>query len=142
MPIPRMAGTDRFRQTGLQDNEAKVGGRTPFAYYGEAFDPELSNMSIFTAGLGIRPTEGTSLNLIYHHYRQDKAIDELRDSAFDAEPNGRSRRLGNEIDLVFGVGEDEDFRGPCLLGYFMPGRAFGGGADNALFANFEVSYEF
>ena len=139
---PEDGGDGTFRQTGLQDNEAKVGGLTPFAYYGEAFDPELSNMSIFTAGLGIRPSEGTSLNLIYHHYRQDKATDELRDSAFDAEPNGRSRRLGNEIDLVFGFGETEDVRVRGFLGYFMPGRAFGGGADNALFANLEVSYEF
>ncbi len=131
-----------FRQTGLQGNEAEVGGLTPFLYYGEAFDPELSNMSIFTAGLGIRPSEGTSLNLIYHHYRQDKAIDELRDSAFDAEPNGRSRRLGNEIDLVLGFGETEDIAVRGLLGFFMPGKAFGDGADNALFAKVEVRYEF
>jgi len=131
-----------FRQTDLQGNEAEIGGLTPFQYYGEAFDPELSNMSIFTAGLGIWPNEGTSLNLIYHHYRQDKAIDELRDSAFDADPNGRSRRLGNEIDLVFGVGETEDFAVRGFLGYFMPGRAFGGGADNALLAKLEFRYEF
>jgi alginate production protein len=43
-----------FRQTGLQGNETEVGGLTPFSYYGEAFDPELSNMSIFTFGLGAR----------------------------------------------------------------------------------------
>lgn len=131
-----------FRQTGLQDNEAEVGGLTPYKYYGEAFDPELSNMSIFTAGLGIAPFEGASLSVIYHHYRQDKAIDDLQDSALDADPNGRSRRLGNEIDLVFGIGEEGDFQVRGFLGYFMPGSAFGSEADNALFANFEISYDF
>jgi alginate production protein len=136
-------GTDTaFRQTGLQGNEVDVGGLTPLRYYGEAFDPELSNMSIFTAGLGARPIEGVSLDLLYHHYQQDEAFDELRDSALDAEPNGESRRLGDEIDLVLGYGEEESLKIRGFLGYFMPGRAFGSGADDALFARIEVIYEF
>jgi hypothetical protein len=104
-------GTDNtFRQTGLQGNEVEVGGLTPLRYYGEAFDPELSNMSIFTAGLGARPIEGVSLDLLYHHYQQDEAFDELRDSALDAEPNGENRRLGDEIDLVLGCQSRSKFR--------------------------------
>ena len=131
-----------FRQTGLQGNETEVGGLTSFRYYGEAFDPELSNMSIFTAGLGARPREGISLDLIYHYYLQDEAADELRDAGIDAEPTGRSRRLGSEIDLVFGLEEIEDVRIGAFIGYFMPGRAFEPGADDALFARIEVEYEF
>jgi alginate production protein len=131
-----------FRQTGLQGNEAELGGPTAFSFYGEAFDPELSNMSILTAGLGARPREGISLDLVYHVYRQDKALDELGDNALEAEPTGDSRRLGSEIDLVIGFEEIEDFRIGGFLGYFMPGRAFGPGADDALFARIEVEYEF
>jgi alginate production protein len=131
-----------FRQTGLQGNEAEFGGPTAFGTYGEAFDPELSNMSILTAGLGARPREGISLDLIYHLYRQDEASDELRDAALEAEPTGESRRLGGEIDLVLGFEEIEDVRISGFFGYFMPGRAFGPGAEDAFFARIEVEVEF
>lgn len=133
---------DAFRQTGFQENETEVGGLTPFRYYGEAFDPELSNMSIFTAGLGARPLPGLSLDLVYHYYLQDEASDELRDSALDLEPTGESRRLGSEIDLVVGFEPLEDLHVRGFLGYFMPGRAFASGTDDALFARLEVLYEF
>ncbi len=132
-----------FRQTGLQGNEIEVGGHTPFRYYGEAFDPELSNLSIFTAGFGARPAPELSADLVYHYYLQDHAADEVRNSALDAEPSGRSTRLGSEIDLVLGFEEEEgDFRIRGFLGYFMPGRAFADGADAALFARIEAQYEF
>jgi alginate production protein len=131
-----------FRQTGLQGNEAELGGLTLFKYLGEAFDPELSNMSIFTAGLGAWPTEEFSVDLVYHYYLQDEASDELRDSALEAEPTGRSRDLGHEIDLVVGLEALEDFEVRGFLGYFMPGNAFGPGADDALFARIELEYEF
>ena len=131
-----------FRQTGLQGNEGEIGGLTPFRYYGEAFDPELSNLSIFTAGIGARPTPELSADLVYHYYLQDHAEDELRDSALDAEPTGQSRRLGSEVDLVLGFEQEDEFRIRGFLGYFMPGRAFADGADPALFARIEAQYEF
>jgi alginate production protein len=131
-----------FRQTGLQGNENEVGGLTEFSYYGEAFDPELSNMSIFTAGFGARPRAGISLDLLYHYYLQDEASEELRDAGITAEPTGRSRRLGREIDFVFGYEEIEDLRITGFFGYFMPSRAFEPGADDAFFARLEVQYEF
>jgi len=131
-----------FRQTGLQGNETEVGGLTPFRYYGEAFDPELSNLSIFTAGLGFLPREGLSADLVYHYYLQVVAADELRDSALDAEPTGDSRRLGGELDLVLGFEAIEDVQIRGVLGYFMPGRAFEAGADTALFVRLEAQYEF
>ena len=135
-------GSDRtFRQTGLQGNEGEIGGLTPYRYYGEAFDPELSNMAIFTIGLGADPIERFSIDLLYHRYRQDEALDELRDSAFDAEPNGESEDLGEEIDLVLGYeGDQLQIRG--FFGTFLPGRAFGKDADDALFARVEMVYEF
>ena len=44
---------NNFRQTGLQDNSAKFNGVTHLKYYGEMFDPELSNLVILTAGFGL-----------------------------------------------------------------------------------------
>jgi alginate production protein len=133
---------DTFRQTGFQDNESELGGMTAFNTYGEAFDPELSNMSILTAGLGARPREEISLDLVYHVYRQDKALDELGDNELEAEPTGESRRLGSEVDLVLGFQAIEDLRISGFFGYFMPERAFGPGADDAFFARVEVEVEF
>lgn len=145
---PDSGGDGNFRQTGLQGNEAELGGVSSLKFYGEAFDPELSNMSIFTAGLGAEPLDGVSLDLLYHYYRQDEASDELRDAAVEADPGGRDQDLGHEIDLVVGIEEilgiepleDLEFRG--FLGYFMPGKAFGSGAEDAFLARIELEYEF
>lgn len=131
-----------FRQTGFQSNEVAVGGLTPLSFYGEAFDPELSNLHIFTAGAGIRPLEELSIDLLYHHYRQVEASNELGDSAFSAQPNGRKRRLGDALDLVIGYQPEEEFYIRGFFGYFEPGRAFGQGADPAFFGRLEVLYEF
>ncbi len=131
-----------FRQTGLQGNEVELGGVTYLTFYGEAFDPELSNMSIFTGGLGAEPVEDVSVDLLYHYYRQDEASDQLRRSALRAAPSGRDKDLGHEIDLVIGFAgiEHLEFRGS--FGYFVPGGAFGSGADDALLGRIEFVSEF
>jgi hypothetical protein len=54
-----------FRQTGLHDNQGDFGGAATFKYYGQVLDPELSNLAIFTVGIGIRPRESFSLDLVY-----------------------------------------------------------------------------
>lgn len=139
------SGDDRdgaFRQSGLQANEAEVGSLIAFQYYGEVVNPELSNMSIFTAGAGARPRDDLSIDLVYHYYLQDVSSDELRDSDLNADPTGRSRRLGSEIDLVVGFIGVEDLEVRGFLGYFLPGRAFEPGADNAFLARIEFEYEF
>ncbi len=152
--------TDKaFRQTGLQKNEEKFAGSLRFKYYGEAFDPELSNMHIYTAGIGFRPSDIFSISFVYHYYRQDEIADELRDAAFTLEPNQdgtrRSRDLGSEIDVILGFREIFDVENlgvDLAVGYFFPGDAYRvvvdeslgifKDADGALFARFEVEYAF
>lgn len=131
-----------FRQTGLQENDAGFNGVTRFKYYGEAFDPELSNMAIVTLGGGFKPSEGSSLDLVYHHYWQDHASPDLRDSNLRSAPDGRHRELGHEVDLVVGYLDDEAISVALFLGAFFPGRAFGEDDDNAYFASVEIQYEF
>ncbi len=136
-------GTDRnFRQTGLQDNNARFNGVTRFKYYGELFDPELSNLKIFTAAFGVRPSASTSVDVLYHRYSQDEAFDELRDVGIDEDPDGDRRSLGDELDLVFGLRGWHDINLEFITGYFKPGGAFEEGADDALFVNFEARYRF
>ncbi len=131
-----------FRQTGLQENRDAFNGVTRFSYYGEALDPELSNLAILTAGLGIKPSQGSSLDLVYHRYWQHHASDSLRNSALQVDPTGSSRHIGDEIDLIFGVSEFEQVEVELRLGAFFPGAAFKGSRDPAYIAVFETVFEF
>ncbi len=130
-----------FRQTDLQDNTAKLGGVVRMAYYGELFDPELGNLAIATLGIGMRPVRKASLNLVWHHYRQHHPLDELRESDLDTEPNGESRNIGSEIDLVFGYRVRGRFKLEAVLGRFLPGSAFDR-RDPATLVGLKVRYNF
>ena len=114
----------RFRQSGLEDNQGKFNGVTSFKYYGELVDPELSNLLIFTGGLGIRPTRKSSVDLVFHEYLQDQVSAKLKGWAIEAKPAGLSRRLGKEIDLITGYREIRDLDTKLILGYFIPEDAF------------------
>ena len=119
--------TDRdetFRQTGLQDNNGKLGGITSFKYYGELSDPELSNMSIATLGVGSRPLRDLSIDLLGHAYRLNEPAVEVADAEWDADLTGSGRFLGWEADLVVGLRGRERWSIEAVLGYFEPGKAF------------------
>ena len=122
------AGKDsNFRQSGLQDNSWHFNGVASFHYLGEVLEPELSNMTILTAAVGFRPTDKSSVDLVYHYYLQNEQVDELRDTNLDIDPNGDSRDLGHGLDLIIGYDEIENLQIDGVLGVFLPGRAF----DNA-----------
>jgi len=131
-----------FRQTGLQSNEAELNGVVPIKYYGELFDPELSNLMVLTLGVGVLPSEATSVDLLYHYYRQDSAADALRSGNLDADPDGEHKELGHELDLVIGTQEVPGLTAELVLGAFFPGRAFGPNADIAYLAGLEVQFAF
>lgn len=136
-------GTDHaFRQSGLQANEDAFNGVTRFLYYGEAFDPELSNLAILTVGLGLRPSELTSIDLVYHGYWQDEPADFLGDAAIEASPGGSRRHLGDGLDLIIGVSEFDNVDFDMTLGAFFPGSGFTGDEDPAFVATFELAIEF
>ena len=141
--------TDRaYRQTGLHDNDANFNGLPRFKYYGEVFDPELSNLHIFTAGVGIRDGETSSLDLVWHHYRQSTLADEIRDSRLDGELRAgpRSKALGHEVDLIYGyrgIAGIENLGADLAVGYFWPGDAFSKDTnDGALFFRIDLAFAF
>lgn len=120
-----------FRQTGLQSNEARFGGVTQFKRYGEAFDPELSNLKISTVGFGFRPAPTVFVDLVYHRYRLNNIANEFRSSGITAEMNRVNTRLsrdvGSEIDVILGF---RNMFGVRRLGFevragiFLPGDAY------------------
>lgn len=132
-----------FRQTGLQDNNASFNGVTRIQYYGEVVDPELSNLSILTGGIGIRPTQQISFDIVYHYYHQNKLSRKIRDFETSEKPNGLSKRLGNEVDFIMGYrNRKSGFTSSLIVGYYLPGSAFSPKADNALFLEVKLRYDF
>ncbi|MGE3541994.1 MAG: alginate export family protein [Candidatus Tectimicrobiota bacterium] len=131
-----------FRQTGLHGNKGKFTGVSGFQYYGEVLDPELSNLLIWTAGFGIRPSRRSSLDLVYHDYYQHQAATDLREARLPAVLNGRHTHVGREIDLVLGVRDFVPLEITLVLGYFAPGKAWDSAASGSVFvrANLEVTF--
>lgn len=131
-----------FRQTGLQDNEAKFGGIEAFKYYGEAFDPELSNLQIVTLGAGARPFRNFSIDLVLHRYHQHYARDEIRDAEIDEHPDGKHRHLGDEVDLIAAYRNERGLRLSIKVGLFDPKDAYPDKQDRAVFSEAELRYRF
>jgi len=118
-------GADRaYRQTELQANEAGFGGVERFGSYGVLLDPELSNLQVFTAGVGVSLLRSSSLDLVYHAYRQVDAADFLRDARIEADLSGRSRDVGHEVDVVLALEEWERLEFEFVASAFRAGRAF------------------
>lgn len=142
---PNQGVNRNFRQSGLQGNEGDFNGVTDFKYYGELFDPELSNLSVFTAGIGINPTQRSSIDFVYHAYRQDKALDSLSESGIDLNPDGVNKKLGSESDLIIGYvneGQAIEFEMALMLGYFIPGKAFPSDSENGFLTKLVAQIEF
>ncbi|MFK7994431.1 MAG: alginate export family protein [Granulosicoccus sp.] len=131
-----------FRQTDLQGNSDKFGGVTSFKYYGELVDPELSNLQVVTTGMGFRYRPAASIDIVLHRFRQDVPLDELRSSDLKEDPNGDSKNLGVELDIVWGTELTSNVESELVLGYFIPGSAFDDNTDNAFLVNAKLSYKF
>ncbi len=114
-----------FRQTGLQDNGVRLGGVDRLRYYGELLDPNLSNLTVQTLGLGWRILDETSIDFVFHQYRQLEATRDLRSTRLRTRPKGKRRQLGREVDLVFGWEEFERLRIKLIGSMFRAGSAFG-----------------
>jgi len=130
-----------FRQTGLQDNNAKVGGVTSIRYYGELVDPELSNLAILTLGGGARIAKNTSLDLLLHYYAQNDASTVLRNTSLDKKPDGVHTELGWEVDLILGSRAVKSWDVELVGAAFLPGDAFSSG-DTAYLAKLQLRYSF
>lgn len=138
--------SESYRQSGYQDNSAKFGGVTTFSYYGELFEPELSNLGISTLGIGSRLAERTSLDLVYHTYTQDEASTVFSpspdvDANLDRQPNGADADLGWELDLILGYRRFRSWDLEIVAATFEPGPGFDED-DSAYYAKFQLRYRF
>jgi alginate production protein len=138
---PESRADETFRQTGLQDNNDRFAGVTSLKYYGELVDPELANMKITTIGLGWLPRKRVSLDLVWHRYQQHELSRRLIDTQLGKRPNGSSRQLGQELDLVLGLRTSKTWNLEAIAAWFEPGDAFDE-ADTAFLAKLQFRYRF
>jgi alginate production protein len=137
------SGDDQaFRQTGLHRNRDKYRGNVSFRYYGDAVDPELSNLRIATLAAGIRPVRAFSVDLAFHRYEQDEASVQIVNSDIDADPSGADPYLGKEWNLIVGYEPSPHVELRFTSGYFDPGPAFGPGASSAKVVRFQSKFRF
>lgn len=119
-------GTDHnFRQTGLQDNNGKFNGVDRFRYYGEMLRPVLSNLKIFTASVGFELWRSSSIEFLYHNYRQFHASPFLQKAKIKARPNGLNTAIGDEFNIVLGLEEWQHLEIELVAALFRSGAAFG-----------------
>ena len=92
--------------------------------YGTVLNPALTNIHVLTAAVGIAPMKDSSLDLVYHHYRQDK-LGALSKTALNPEADLQNRRtLGNGFDLVWGWTPGPAWKVQAYAGVFMPSGRF------------------
>lgn len=127
-----------FRQTGLDDNEARFNGITKFKYYGVVADPELSNLRIATVGMGWSVKRKYSVDLVYHAYEQIIENSRFRSKVIQT-PNGKARQLGTEIDLILGVRMNQNFVLQGSAGLFQPGAGFDNG-ETVVFGELQLKF--
>ena len=140
---PESRTDNAFRQTGLNGNNGKFRGVDRFRYYGELLRPELSNLQILTASLGCRILKESSIEIVYHHYKQLEATDFLREGELDADPTGTNRFIGDELDIVLGIEEWEHWEIELVGAIFWAGDAYGSLADKtAKNLIFKINYNF
>ena len=125
-----------FRQTGLQGNENGFGGVQRFASYGRLLDPELSNLVIVTAGVGISLFESSSMDLVYHYYQLHEQADELRDAALETAFDGRHRDVGHGLDLTLALEEWDRFELEIAASAFRAGSAWASRSGQWAFGGF------
>jgi alginate production protein len=119
-----------YRQTGMQSNETKFCGVAQFKRYGEFIDPEISNLRIYTLGIGFRPTPNVYVDLVHHEFRLNHIATDVRNGQISAQMNrfaGRtSLNVGRELDVIvafrrlLGTKWGIDLR----TGVFFPGSAY------------------
>jgi len=132
-----------YQQTGLHDNNHKFDGVNSFKYYGELLRPELSNIGITTVAVGFSLMHNSSFEVLYHDYNQVYAMDDLRGSKLRIRPEGDSRDVGQEIDMLLGLEEWKHLELELAFGFFKAGRAFNRErGDTAKIAVCKLNYNF
>lgn len=119
-------GSQDYRQTGWHSNEATLGGSSKFKIYGETLNPDLTNLHIFTASLGMNLSHQATLDIVYHRYHQARLSDFANNQTALSSKYDRqnTRYLGSGIDMVLGWKPTDNTKVEAIVGMFSPSRRF------------------
>lgn len=132
-----------FRQTGLHKNDGKFRGLTRFRYYGEVLRPNLSNIAVATAAIGVPIGKHSWVETIWHRYRQRVPDNNISGSKLNHDPNGVDKRLGEEVDVIVSHRPVSGWVFELTGGAFRAGPAFGSDAGRlAGLIELKVDYNF
>lgn len=144
-------GSKKYRQTGLNSNEATFGGKTKFKIYGETLNPELTNMHVLTAGFGMDITTQATIDFVYHRYEQAN-LTKLSENEVDLSSKYDKRNqkyLGTGLDMILGWSPRDNIVVEGRLGAFIPSDRFRATkkkdslrAENAYSIGLEVAFSF
>lgn len=130
--------SDAFVQTQLESNRSRyTGTRSQVARFGEAFQPEWSNLKVATLYTALTDRDWWAANLIYHKYWMSDASGTVNSDLVEPGFTGTSDELGQSVDMVLGYygargkGTWSDIDARIRAGVFMPGDAYGDDADSA-----------
>ncbi len=117
-------GTDGYVEPRLSSHKAKEGGQAQFKRFGTVFQPELTNLAVATAAIGLRPSRKFSIDLRAHAYAQLNASTIAPAARVSGRTTGRSRHVGHEVSLVGAWRPRKKSKVEFGVGVFKPGRAY------------------
>lgn len=118
------AGSPGYMQPDLNSNKARDGGQAQFHRFGTVFQPDLSNLVVATAAVGLRPSRKFSVDLRAHAYAQMQASTIAPVARVQGQTNGNSRHVGHEVSLVGAWRPNKKTKVELSAGVFKPGRAY------------------
>lgn len=102
--------------------------------YGDAFRPDLTNIHILTAGVGVPVMKNSDISVFYHRYIQDEKGTGLGTTRIQDSVNNQDTDVGQEIDVAFNVDLETELQNVVTLpdrtqlrlssGTFFPGDAY------------------
>ncbi|WP_417529628.1 alginate export family protein [Marinobacter lipolyticus] len=130
--------SDAFQQTSLESNRSSfTGTRSQVHRFGEAIQPEWSNLKVFTFYTALSDRDAWDANLLYHRYWLSDEMGTVRSDLVEPGFTGASDDLGQSVDLVLGYYGDSASTSWAAFdvrlrgGVFMPGDAYGDDADSS-----------
>ena len=117
-------GRHNFYMPYLTNAKHKLNKIPSFRYYGEFLNPDLSNLQIISLYGNYDFKNGNTLSLSFHNYNQIKASKVLRAADMVLTPNGKSKDIGNEFDLIWYFNRPNLKHYKVVFSYFRGGSAF------------------
>lgn len=118
------AGSPGYVQPDLNSNKARDGGQAQFHRFGTVFQPDMSNLVVATAALGLRPSKTFSVDLRAHAYAQMQASNFAPVARVQGLTTGQSRHVGHEFSIVGAWRPNKKTKIELSAGVFKPGNAY------------------